>query len=212
MEGQLHPEYNRWAWTRTTSVFATPASIRLMSVFPNSLQFSASPRLVRHDFDALYHEHARQLRLWLSNKVPNSAVDDVSQEVWLRISRAYHKQFDGRNFRAWMFQIARHCVATFHRKRKDMASLDEDGTPMQDARASESIIILIDRERRQSLSDCMGRLGHPRKAIVKARLSGSPYEECAAMLGMTKQEAYSHYFAAKNLLRACMRSKQSRSG
>jgi RNA polymerase sigma factor (sigma-70 family) len=179
-----------------------------MAASSASTHRASSPGLTPHDFDALYRDHERQLRLWLRNKVRDSVVDDVSQEVWLRISRAYREQYDGRNFRAWMFHIAKNCVVTFHRKRTDMASLDEDGTPMHDGGDQEPIGILIDRERRRRLTDCMARLGHPRRAIVESRLAGSGYEECAAALGVTKQEAYSHFFAAKNLLRACMRSKQ----
>jgi RNA polymerase sigma factor (sigma-70 family) len=179
-----------------------------MAVSSASTRRHSSQGLSPLDFNALYRDHERQLRLWLRNKVRDSAVDDVSQEVWLRISRAYREQFDGRNFRAWMFHIAKNCVVNFHRKRRDMASFDEDGAPMQDVRDEEAIEILIDRERRHRLMDCMARLGHPRRAIVESRLAGSDYEECAAALGVTKQEAYSHFFAAKNLLRACVRSKQ----
>jgi RNA polymerase sigma-70 factor (ECF subfamily) len=182
-----------------------------MTISSTSPQRTASPPLPPHDFDALYRNHERQLRLWLRNRLRDSVVDDVSQEVWLRISRAYRDQFDGRNFRAWMFQIARNCVVTFQRKRKDMASLDEDGIPMRDVRDDEAITILINRERRHRLKDCMTRLGHPRRAIVESRLAGSAYEDCAAAIGLTKQEAYSHFFAAKNLLRTCMQSKQPRS-
>jgi DNA-directed RNA polymerase specialized sigma24 family protein len=107
-----------------------------------------------------------------------------------------------------MFQIARNCVVNLHRQRKDMASLDEHAQPIWDPRSKEPIIPLIDDEKRRDLRNCIALLGHPRRAIMESRLAGSDYQECAVAIGVTRQEAYSHFFAAKNLLLACMRSKQ----
>jgi RNA polymerase sigma factor (sigma-70 family) len=167
-----------------------------------SHQSSGTPR-----FDALYNDNAPHLRLWLLARVHRSNVDDASQEVWTRIAAHYDKGFDGNNFRAWMFEIARNYLASLGRRKQIMTPYDESKPCFIDGGADDPSAEAERREQRQMLSDCLARLGHPRKAVVQARMSGSDYKDFAASLGMTKQQAYSHYFAATKLLQACMHAK-----
>lgn len=164
----------------------------------------------RASVDSLYFEHSTPLHLWLSGRLPPSYVDDVSQEVWTRIAAYHRSHFDGGNFRAWMFEIARNCVTDFIRKKKkELPSLDEDGMPHIDDRAEDPGSIAIRRERRRCLAECIATLGQPRRAIIEARLAGGTYDEFAPELKLTTQQAHSHFFAAKKLLLACMKTKYS---
>ena len=58
------------------------------------------------------------LRAWLASRIPRDEVDDVFQEVWLRICRELAARFDGVNFRAWMFRIANNLLVDRGRRRK----------------------------------------------------------------------------------------------
>lgn len=162
----------------------------------------------RASVDALYFEHSMPLHLWLSGRLPESHVDDVSQEVWTRIAAFYESHFDGENFRAWMFQIARNCITDFIRKKKrEFPSLDEDGMPPIAGGDEEPGNTAISRERRRCLAQCIATLGQPRRAIIEARLAGGAYDEFAPELKLTTQQAHSHFFAAKKMLLACMKTK-----
>jgi len=160
----------------------------------------------RPSVDALVVEHSQPLRLWLASRVPRNDLDNASQEVWLRVSKHYDDRFDGGNFRAWLFQIARNYLVDESRRRRLMPVPDETEMVRPDQRAREPYEILIDREHRSRLAACIERLGEPRKAIVKARAAGLDYDEFVAEMNLSNQQASQHFFAAKKLLRACLES------
>jgi RNA polymerase sigma-70 factor (ECF subfamily) len=160
----------------------------------------------RLSVDALIREHSQRLRLWLASRVQRSDLDNASQEVWLRVSKHYEDKFDGGNFRAWLFQIARNYLVDESRRRRLTPVPDETEMVRPDLRAREPYEILIDRERRSRLTSCIEKLGEPRKAIVKARAAGLDYDEFVAEMNLSNQQASQHFFAAKKLLRACLES------
>ena len=160
----------------------------------------------RPSVDTLVREHSQPLRLWLASRVPRNDLDNVSQEVWLRVSKHYDDRFDGGNFRAWLFQIARNYLVDESRRRRLVPVPDETEMVRPDQRAREPYEILIDREYRSRLNACIEKLGEPRKAIVKARAAGLDYDEFVADINLSNQQASQHFFAAKKLLRTCLES------
>src|SRR5262245_20124763 len=77
-------------------------------------------------FRALYDRHAGSLVAFLRARVPDEA-DDIHQDVWLRIMDALER-FDGENFRAWAFRIARNILVDRWRKVSiATVSLEGDG-------------------------------------------------------------------------------------
>ena len=160
----------------------------------------------RPSVDSLIREHSQRLRLWLASRVQRNDLDNASQEVWLRVSKHYEDKFDGDNFRAWLFQIARNYLVDDSRRRRLTPIPDETEMVRPDQRAREPYEILIDRERRSHLAACIEKLGELRKAIVKARVAGMDYEEFVAEMNLSNQQASQHFFAAKKLLRACLES------
>jgi len=160
----------------------------------------------RPSVDALVLEHSQPLRLWLASRVPRNDLDNASQEVWLRVSKHYVDGFDGNNFRAWLFQIARNYLVDGSRRRRLTPVPDESEMVRPDQRAREPYEILIDRERRSHLAACIEKLGEPRKAIVKARAAGMDYDEFAAEMNLSNQQASQYFFKAKQQLRECLES------
>jgi RNA polymerase sigma factor (sigma-70 family) len=156
--------------------------------------------------DSLYRDHARPLQLWLATRVPRSNVDDASQAVWSRVVEHYATKFDGGNFRAWLFQIARNYLVDESRRRRltpaPVATEGEGPAPG----GLEPYEILIDRERRSHLAACIEELGEPQKAIVKARVAGMDYDEFAATMNLSNQQASQYFFKAKIQLRECLES------
>src|SRR5262245_9530523 len=77
-------------------------------------------------FYALYDRHAKRLLAFLGGRVSESALDDVSQNVWAKVWQALPTGFRGGNFRAWVHQIARNAVVDQRRKRGCEPLPDED--------------------------------------------------------------------------------------
>src|SRR5688500_14480401 len=57
-----------------------------------------------------YDRFGPRLLAYLASRAPRSEVDDLFQEVWLRVATNYAQQFDGGSFGAWLFGIARNLI------------------------------------------------------------------------------------------------------
>lgn len=155
---------------------------------------------------ALYSQHSGPLRAWVATRVRRSDIDDVCQEVWVRVFRAYATQFDGTNFRAWLFAIARNYI-TAQSKKKGASVLDDSVIHPAAPAEQDPSWLAARREFRRCLAECIAALGQPRQALVEGRLSGADYDELAPALRLTSQQAFTQFFNAKKALRACMHSK-----
>jgi RNA polymerase sigma factor (sigma-70 family) len=172
-------------------------------------RLSATPSTVTDRLESLYRAHSLELSLWLGAHVPAYNVEDASQAVWERILTKYETHFDGENFRAWMFAVARNYLIDQSRRRTEAPWSEElDPTPPTEFGPLD---ILIDKEFRARLAACISALGHPREAIVRARMHGEDYAECAKALKLKIQQARQLFFKSKELLRNCMRSSCTRS-
>lgn len=162
------------------------------------------------DVNALYEEHAPRLLSWLAGNAPRSRVEDLHQEVWLRVVRAYETQFDGDNFRAWLFTIARNLIydgagtAAF----RNTCSLDDMPTLPHDPNAPQPPDIVADMDQRRLLADCISQLGEPQRSIVALRMAGEDYRTIESAISVTAARATAHFHAAKKLLKTCVQSKK----
>ena len=162
------------------------------------------------DVNAMYEEHAPRLLSWLAGRVPRSRVEDLHQEVWLRVVRAYATQFDGGNFRAWLFTIARNLIydGAGNAARRNTCSLDNMPTLPHDRKAPEPPDIVANMERRRLLADCISRLGEPQRSIVVLRMAGEDYRTIEATISVAAARATAYFHAAKQLLKTCVQSKK----
>ncbi|MCB1033039.1 MAG: sigma-70 family RNA polymerase sigma factor [Acidobacteria bacterium] len=67
------------------------------------------------------------LRAFVARRVPPQEVEDVTQEVLLRLVQNGDRLRHGERAEAWVFSIARHTIADFFRQRHPQESLEEDG-------------------------------------------------------------------------------------
>ena len=160
----------------------------------------------RASVETLYRDYAKPLRLWLACRVPRNDLDDASQAVWSRVTEHYTDKFDGNNFRAWLFRIAKNYLIDESRRDRPMPGTDEDESFRAAGGGYEPCEILINREYRSRFTACIEKLEEPRKAIVRARLAGMDYDEFVATMNLSKQQAFQYFFAAKKQLQACMGS------
>lgn len=97
------------------NVFERLRNTGLSADDPDRSLIKAAKRGDRRAFDALVRGYSGLLRGYLSRRVQSSAVDDLMQEVlvagWVALPA-----FNGRSrFKAWLFGIAMHKCADYHR-------------------------------------------------------------------------------------------------
>lgn len=134
---------------------------------------------------APWQEVAAQLRPFLARRVAPTEIDDVLQEVFLRVQRGLPGLRDDERFTSWLFQIARNSVAEHLRvrARHPLAIGSEDGDAVDEPTDD-------DREAARSLACCVSifvaRLSSPyREAVTLVELEGLGVREAAEMVGIS---------------------------
>jgi RNA polymerase sigma-70 factor (ECF subfamily) len=150
----------------------------------------------------LYRRYAAGLLAFLAARVPQAALEDLHQTIWMRVWQHAPEQFQGGNFRAWLYRIARNAIVDLlrHKKFADDADLDNQADPQ----ARSGLDWLLDEERRAALARCLERLDDRRREVVRGRLSGESYGELAERLGLPEARLYQLYHRAIADLRACV--------
>lgn len=127
---------------------------------------------------------AARLRPFVAHRVPSSDIDDVVQDVLVRMHRGLPDLRDDDRFSAWMFQVARNAIADKARKSArmpvDEPDLDETPAPPVDD----------DREAATALAGCVSlfvaQLPSPyREAVTLVELEGKTAKEAAEMVGIS---------------------------
>jgi RNA polymerase sigma-70 factor (ECF subfamily) len=134
---------------------------------------------------APWQDVAAQLRPFLARRVAAADVDDVLQDVWLRVQRGLPGLRDEERFTSWLFQIARSAVAEHQRVRARH--------PLRDAPTEADLVAEPtpdDRAAAGSLACCVSvfvaRLPSPyREAVTLVELEGLTVREAAEMAGIT---------------------------
>jgi len=127
---------------------------------------------------------AVRLRPFVANRVPSSDIDDVVQDVLVRMHRGLSDLRDNDRFSAWMFQVARNAIADKARKKNALiATPDLDETPAPPSSDD-------DREAAAALAGCVSlfvaQLPSPyREAITLVELENKTAKEAAEMVGIS---------------------------
>jgi RNA polymerase sigma-70 factor, ECF subfamily len=134
---------------------------------------------------ALWQDVASRLRPFLAHRVPPADVDDVLQDVFVRLQRGLPGLRDEERFTSWLFQIARNSIVEHHRSR---ARHPLPQAPVEDDRPAEPTD--DDREASRSLSACVAlfvaRLPSPyREAVTLVELESQTVREAAELVGVS---------------------------
>jgi RNA polymerase sigma-70 factor (ECF subfamily) len=149
----------------------------------------------------LYSRHAPRLVAFLSARVNHNDVDDLHQAIWQRVWERLPSHFDGSNFRAWLYQIARNLAIDQGRKKRPERLGEESEPSDPDAGPEEA---LQEEEALAALQRCLGELDAESAALVRARLAGEGYAEIAARLSLEPERAHKLFHQAKLHLQACI--------
>jgi RNA polymerase sigma-70 factor (ECF subfamily) len=128
---------------------------------------------------------AERLRPFVAHRVPSSEIDDVVQDVLVRMHRGLPDLRDDDRFSAWMFQIARNAIVDAGRKR---IHAPQTGSELDEIRAAPTSD--DDREAASALAGCVSlfvaQLPSPyREAITLVELEGKTAKQAAEMVGVS---------------------------
>ena len=166
---------------------------------------AAAARDAAGAFEELYQRHASKLLAFLAARVKKSDIEDFHQSIWERIWQHLPKGFQGGNFRAWLYQVARNYLVDQSRKRRS-EPLNEEGT-LADARGRRPDEVLMEQERHDILRRCLERLSAEAAALVRARLAGEDYDAICQRIALKAAQAHKLFHQAKQQLQACVESQ-----
>jgi RNA polymerase sigma-70 factor (ECF subfamily) len=135
---------------------------------------------------AEWREIEQRLRPFVARRVASAAdVDDVLQEVFLRLARGLPELRDQDRMAPWLFSIARNVVIDHHRRvrREPIASGARPDEPVPDPQADDERLL-------GELSTCVARFitelpDDYREAITLVELEGLSQKEAAERLGLS---------------------------
>ncbi len=135
---------------------------------------------------ALWEDVAARLRPFVARRVPPADVDDVLQDVFVRMQRGLAGLRDDERFTSWLFQIARSSVAEHGRARArhPLVRTSERDVEAPVPEADD------DRDVARSLVGCVSgfvaRLSSPyREAVTLVEIEGLTAREAAELTGLS---------------------------
>ena len=148
-----------------------------------------------------WQDVAARLRPFLARRIGPAELDDVLQDVFLRLQRGLPGLRDEERFTSWLFQIARSSVAEHlrMRARHPVADVSADAEPAAEPTDD-------DREVARSLACCVSTFvarlpSLYRGAVTLVELEGHSIQEAAAMVGISVSGMKSRVQRGRALLR-----------
>lgn len=148
-----------------------------------------------------WSELAARLRPFIARRLASPGdVDDVLQDVLLRMHRGIGDLADDERFGGWVYRVARNAVID-HQRKHDRRAPSTDAEPP----ATESEAIDVGRELAQYLSFFVARLPSPyREAITLVELEGISQVDAARMLDLSVSGMKSRVQRGRAKLRAML--------
>ena len=145
-----------------------------------------------------------RLRVFVARRVPESDVDDVLQEVFLRIQRGLPALRDDEQFGPWVFQVARHAVTDQYRARQrhPLAHGDAPERPIEEPDVDEES---AEKRLAMYVAPFVAILPEPyRTALTLTELEGMTQKEAAEALGVSLSGMKSRVQRGREKLRASL--------
>ncbi|MDO8989697.1 MAG: RNA polymerase sigma factor SigZ [Sideroxyarcus sp.] len=146
----------------------------------------------------LWQEYRSRLRNYIAKRVrEREAVDDILQEVFLKVNANLHTVRSSGSIPAWLFRIAANAIADHYRSHKQWEALPDDdelATPEKE------------RDYIAELATCLQPLIADlpetyRTALVLSEIEGFPQKEVALRLGISLSGAKSRVQRGREKLR-----------
>ena len=143
----------------------------------------------------------------------NSDVEDVAQQVFVRVWKSAKRYVPRAKFTTWLLKITRNLVFNELRRRKRHAAtplqLEPEGEEIQlkDEHASTPDALLLEEELQRSIDAAIGQLPETqRMAVILRRYEELSYEQIAEVLDQSVPAVKSLLFRARTELRQKLKS------
>ncbi len=130
-------------------------------------------------------------------------VDDICQDIWLRVFKKIHKLKDAQSFGVWLYRIARNKVYDGFRRKDRFVRLPEEEYPVQVS--DEPVFDAGDGEK---LHRALNELKpYHREVLTLCFIEQMSYQSIADVIGCSIGTVRSRIFYAKRSLRREMESQ-----
>jgi RNA polymerase sigma-70 factor (ECF subfamily) len=147
--------------------------------------------------DALWHALSDDLRAFLGRRVPEQAVDDLLQDVFLRVHTGIADVRDDERVAGWVFRIARNAVTDFYRRPNRTVPLTiEPASPPE-----EPLPIAATALARWTAGSIDTLPERYRDVLRLTELEQKPYREVARALGLSLSGVKTRVARGRELLR-----------
>lgn len=144
-----------------------------------------------------------KLRPYVARRVRAAAdVDDVVQEVFVRMQRGISGLRDDERFGAWVYQVARSAIADHRRAAAKHRVVDATGAEEEPVAAEDADPLAVEEELAGYLAPFVAALPSPyREALTLTELEGLTQKQAAEMLGVSLSGMKSRVQRGRALLR-----------
>jgi RNA polymerase sigma-70 factor (ECF subfamily) len=158
-------------------------------------------------FHALVHLYGhRVLRIVKKMVYSYHDVEDLHNEIWLKVAQHLHKFDTSLPFHSWLYRIASNACIDFLRKRKEVAMDDDhlflqvNKLPAAETNTPENLF--LQKELRAQLESLLSRLDATDRLIVTLRFTQEmSYDEIGSIVGMSKNTVGTRLFRARKQLK-----------
>jgi RNA polymerase sigma-70 factor, ECF subfamily len=134
-----------------------------------------------------WQELRAKIRPFIARRMANPAdVDDVVQEVFLRMQRGLSALRDEQRFGPWIYQVARSAIVDHRRLTAKHRVADTDATPEGNSAEVEEDDGAVERDVATYIAPFVAMLASPyREALTLTELEGLTQKQAADMLGIS---------------------------
>jgi RNA polymerase sigma-70 factor (ECF subfamily) len=138
----------------------------------------------------------------------NSEVEDIAQQVFVRVWRSAKRYVPRAKFTTWLLKITRNLVFNELRRRSRHTQIslqvesEDEERPIKDERATAPDTALLEQELQRAIESAIAQLPETqRMAVVLRRYEDLSYEQIAAVLDQSVPAVKSLLFRARTELR-----------
>jgi len=157
------------------------------------------------DTRSAYVELEGRLRPFIERRVPAADVDDVVQDVFLRVQRGLSDLKDEHSFVPWLFRVAKSAIAESYRQRSRQPALMVDEALDRELPPSDAGPTALEEELASYLVSLVARVPSPyREALTLIELEGMTQQAAANALGISLSGMKSRVQRGREKLRALL--------
>jgi RNA polymerase sigma-70 factor (ECF subfamily) len=134
------------------------------------------------EFSQLIEETWRSLGFFLRYLgLPESEIDDIAQEAYLKAYKAFDRYETGRSFKSWLFSIAKNTFIDWTRRQKCQRQFMEANFTRDYCETFEN-----DSNNRTQIKEMLARLSPEEQVLVELRFfQDLPFAEIAELTGLS---------------------------